>query len=192
MGTFVCTYAGQILNEDMANKVRFHVIINFVSEEFVIKRLWCCVAHYWKQSTAKLDFTWLILSLWIYYGVIILKEIWDCCDFFTLRGERVNFRWKLPFYFIIIIIIFFIHQNLYFKLKDSSCSLFYATDVAKQNNIRFKEAALLLSSRRTTSGLDKGKTASGGKSEPKNFVLWQKYARVRLINCTGNRIAIET
>ena len=27
MGTFVCTYAGQILNEDMANKVRFHVII---------------------------------------------------------------------------------------------------------------------------------------------------------------------
>ena len=27
MGTFVCTYAGQILNEDMANKVRFLVII---------------------------------------------------------------------------------------------------------------------------------------------------------------------
>ena len=27
MGTFVCTYAGQILNEDMANKVGFHVII---------------------------------------------------------------------------------------------------------------------------------------------------------------------
>ena len=117
--------------------------------------------------------TWFYLinpfTLWIYYGVIILKEIWDCCDFFTLRGERVNFRWKLPFYFIIIIIIIFIHQNLYFKLKDSSCSLFYATDVAKQNNIRFKEAALLLSSRRTTSGLDKGKTASGGKSEPKTL-----------------------
>ena len=140
--------------------------------------------------------TWFYLinpfTLWIYYGVIILKEIWDCCDFFTLRGERVNSRWKLPFYFIIIF-FFFIHRNLYFKLKDSSCSLFYATDVAKQNNIRFKEATLLLSSRRTTSGLDKGKTASGGKSEPKLCVLSKVRTRaLRLINCTGNRIAIET
>lgn len=28
MGTFVCTYAGQILNEDMANKVRMHDFIS--------------------------------------------------------------------------------------------------------------------------------------------------------------------
>ena len=28
MGTFVCTYAGQILNEDMANKVRMRDFIS--------------------------------------------------------------------------------------------------------------------------------------------------------------------
>lgn len=170
-----------------------------MNKEFVIKRLWCCVAHSRKQSTAKVDFTWLILSLfefimaWLLvtlplnlwkksYGLtipiksrwqnfyqvfltfgILLKEIWNCCDCFTfatIRGKRINFRWKLAF---------FIHQNLYFKLIDSSCSLFCATDVAKQSNIRFKEAALLLSSRRATSGLDKGKTSSGGKTEPKTL-----------------------
>ena len=164
-----------------------------------MKRLWCCVAHSRKQSTAKVDFTWLILSLfefimaWLLvtlplnlwkksYGLtiqiksrwqnfymvfltfgILLQEFWNCCDFFTfatIRGKRINFRWKLPF---------FIHQILYFKLIDSSCSLFCTTDVAKQSNIRFKEAALLLSSRRATSGLDKGKTSSGGKTEPKTL-----------------------
>ena len=30
MGTFVCTYAGQILNEDMANKVERRDFISFI------------------------------------------------------------------------------------------------------------------------------------------------------------------
>ena len=38
MGTFVCTYAGQILNEDMANKVRFLVIILTAEQEVECSR----------------------------------------------------------------------------------------------------------------------------------------------------------
>lgn len=128
-------------------------------------------------------------TLWIYYGVIIshssfesVEEILLCyhsniISLAELLHGVFNF-WdftkgilKLLWFFYIRhhSLPFFIHQNLYFKLIDSSCSLFCATDVAKQSNIRFKEAALLLSSRRATSGLDKGKTSSGGKTEPKTL-----------------------
>lgn len=222
MGTFVCTYAGQILNEDMANKVRFHVIILW-TKSLLLKGCGAALLIRGNKARAKVDFTWLILSLfefimaWLLvtlplnlwkksYGLtiqiksrwqnfymvfltfgILLKEIWNCCDCFTfatIGGKRINFRWKLPF---------FIHQNLYFKLIDSSCSLFCATDVAKQSNIRFKEAALLLSSRRATSGLDKGKTSSGGRLNQKLCALTKVRMRaLRQIKCTGNRTATET
>ena len=112
--------------------IYYGVIFSHSSFESVGEILWCY--HSNKISLAVL-----------LHGVFNFLELWFFFPLATIRGKRVNFRWKRPF---------FIHQNLYFKLMGSSCSLFCATDVAKQNNIRFKEAALLLSIKRATSGLD--------------------------------------
>ena len=135
-------------------RIYYGVIISHSSFESVEEILWSY--HSNKISLAELLHG--VFNFW-HFTKGNLKLLW----LFYIRhhkGKRINFRWKLPF---------FIHQNLYFKLIDSSCSLFCATDVAKQSNIRFKEAALLLSSRRATSGLDKGKTSTGGKTEPKTL-----------------------
>ena len=121
----------------------------------------------WKKSSSV---TIQIKSLWQNCYIVFLT-FWDFTKinleflwFFFCIGHHKVWTGKLGMEASL-----FIHQKLHFKLIDSSCSLFCATDVAKQNIIRSKRPRYSCPTIAATIALETVKCPSRENTEPKTL-----------------------